>query len=95
MKIAELKAGVKNVVLEAEVVGLEEAPSVSKGGKTLKVARAILRDDTGTISLVLWGEDVGKVREGSLVKVENAFVTTFKGEPQITLGRYGRLTVIE
>jgi replication factor A1 len=95
MNISELKAGVKNVALEAEVAGLEEAPIVSKGGKKLRVARAILRDDTGTISLVLWGEDIGRVREGSLIKVENAFVTTFKGEPQLTLGKYGKLNVIE
>lgn len=95
MKISELTPGTGNVELEAEVVGVEEPREINKGGRTLRVANALLRDDTGTISLVLWNENIDKVREGATVRITNGYVNTWKDQPQLTLGKFGSLEVIE
>lgn len=92
--IADLKEGMRRVVLEAEVVGIEPAPAVEKEGRRLECAHALLRDDTGTIWLVVWGPSVKKLREGAWVRVTDCYIKTFKGRLVATLGRYGAFEVV-
>lgn len=95
MKISELKAGTGNVNVEGEIAKLEEARDVvSKFGKKLRVANATLKDDSGEITLSLWGDDIEKVQEGARVRVENGWVSEFKGAMQLSAGKYGKLTVV-
>lgn len=95
MKISDLKEGTTNVEIVAEVVGLDQPREISKYGKTLRVANALLRDDSGTISLVLWNENIDKVSEGNTVRVENGYVGSFQNKLQLTLGKFGKLTVLQ
>ncbi len=94
MKISELKPGMGSVALEAEVVGVEAPREVNRGGTPLKVANATLRDDSGTITLVLWNADIDRVQEGSFVKIENGYVNTWQNKPQLTLGKFGKLSTL-
>ncbi|OIO21172.1 DNA-binding protein [Candidatus Micrarchaeota archaeon CG1_02_47_40] len=95
MKISELKAGTGNVNVEGEIAKLEEARDVvSKFGKKLRVANATLKDDSGEITLSLWGDDIEKVQEGAHVRVENGWVSEFKGAMQLSAGKYGKLTIV-
>ena len=55
MKISELKAGATNVELEGTVTEKSEPREViTKYGKRLNVANAVISDDTGSISISLW-----------------------------------------
>ncbi len=95
MKISELQPGTANVSLQAEVVSIESPREINKMGRVLRVANALLRDDSGTITLVLWNENIDKVQEGSVVRIENGYVNTWQNQPQLTLGRFGKISVIE
>jgi replication factor A1 len=57
------------------------------------VATAIIADETGTIKLTLWNDQINQVNINDTVKVENGYVTSFKGEIQLNVGKYGKLTV--
>lgn len=94
MKISELKPGMSNVSFEAQVISVSEPREINKMGRVLKVAEAVLEDDTGSITLSLWQENIEKVSEGSRVKVENAYVGTWQGKSQLTLGRMGKIEVV-
>lgn len=95
MKISELKAGASNVELEATVSEKQEPREViSKYGKRLTVASLTLKDDTGTIVLSLWGKDIDTVNKGDKVKVTNGYVGEFRGTPQLSTGKYGKIEVI-
>ncbi len=94
MKISELTPGTGNVELEAEVVGLEKPREINKNGRLLRVASATLKDDTGTISLVLWNEAIDKVQEGSKVRISNGYVNTWQDKLQLTLGKFGKMDVL-
>ena len=41
----------------------------------------------------LWNEQIDTVKAGSRIKIENGYVTSFKGEIQLNVGRFGKLTV--
>jgi len=60
-----------------------------------KVATAVIADETGAIKLTLWNDQIGLVNVNDLVKVENGYVTSFRGELQLNVGRYGKLLVNE
>ncbi|MGB9676290.1 MAG: OB-fold nucleic acid binding domain-containing protein [Candidatus Bathyarchaeales archaeon] len=96
MKIRDLRNGMKNVTLEAKVIEKTEAHEVLSRFKdeTYKVATAIIEDETGKIKLTLWNEQIGIVKVNDKIKLEKGYVSSFRGELQLNVGRNGVLTVI-
>lgn len=97
MKIKELKNGMRRVDVEAKVLEKTPTREVMSRYKDVvhRVATAIVSDDTGKIKLTLWNEQIEQVNVDDNVKVENGYITTFRGEMQLNIGRYGTLTVNE
>ncbi len=96
MNINELKAGASNVQLEAVVAEKSEPREVvSKYGKRLSVANAVLKDDTGSIAISLWGNDINSINVGDKIKITNGYVGEFRGTPQLSTGKYGKIEVLE
>lgn len=58
-----------------------------------RVATAVISDGTGTIKLTLWNDQIDQVNINDTVKIENGYITTFRGEIQLNVGRYGKLSV--
>ena len=94
MKISELKAGQGSVEIEAEVIEMSEPREFNKYGKILRVANAMVKDDSGTIKLSLWNADIDRVKVGNMIKITNGYVSEFQGEKQLTTGKFGKLDVI-
>jgi len=96
MKISELKSGMRAVSIEASVVSVSEPRTVNKrDGGTAKVADIIIQDDSGQIKLSLWEDQIAMVKAGSKIGIENGYTTSFRGENQLSVGKYGKLNVIE
>ena len=93
-KISELQVGQGKVNVEAEVKSVEEPRSFNKFGRELKVANAIIKDESGEIKLTLWNQDIDKVKTGSKVKIVNGYVNEFNGEKQLTTGKFGSMEVL-
>ena len=95
MKIEDLKNGMRRVDVEAKVVEKSSAREVRSRYKdeTYHVADAMITDGTGTIKLTLWNEQIDQVNVGDTVKIENGYITSFRGEIQLNAGKYGKLNV--
>jgi len=94
MKIIELKPGMKRVEITAKVLNISETREVTtRAGEQSRVATADVSDDSGTVKLTLWNEQIDQVKVNDSVKIENGYVTSFRGETQLNVGRYGKLTV--
>jgi len=95
MKISQLKDGMRNVNVSAKVLDISEPREVRSkfGNETFRVATATIGDETGTIKLTLWNEQIDKVNVDDTVSVENGYIKTFRGEIQLNVGKYGRLNV--
>lgn len=66
-----------------------------KSGGTIQVCDAFLIDETGgEIKLTLWGDEVDKIQDGTKIKIENGYTTTFKGEVSLTKGKFGKLEIL-
>jgi len=93
MKISELKAGTGNVDLEGEISVKEEPRDViTKFGKKTRVANAKLKDDSGEITLSLWGDDADAFAQGDSIKIEKGWVSEYKGNMQLSAGKFGKIT---
>jgi replication factor A1 len=95
LKINELRDGTKNVTLEAKVTDKTDAREVMSRtrNESYRVATAVIADETGTVKLTLWNDQIDKVKVDDTVEVENGYVTSFRGEIQLNIGKYGKLTV--
>lgn len=95
MKIAELKPGMRRIDVTGKLVDMENPREVQTKFGPGQVASATLQDESGTVKLTLWNETISKVEINNTIEIENGYVDSFRGELQLNVGRYGRLTVIE
>lgn len=96
MKVRDLRSGMRRVDLSAHIVEISEPREVvTRFGETHRVATAVVADDTGTIKLSLWDDNISQVKVGDNIKIENGYVTTFQNENQLNVGRFGKLSVIK
>lgn len=93
--IKDLQDGMKRVNVEAKVVDKGDPREVRSKYKdeTYRIVDAVVADETGSIKLTLWNEQIEQVNVGDNVKIENGYVTSFKGENQLNVGKFGKLTV--
>ncbi len=61
----------------------------------MSVANITLKDETGTIQMSLWGDDISKVSKGDVIEITNGYVSEFRGSPQLSSGKFGKINVIE
>jgi len=57
--------------------------------------KASIADETGTINLCLWNGQIDSVAAGDTVQIENAQVSTLRGERHINLGKTGTVSNVE
>jgi replication factor A1 len=94
MKISEIKAGEGKINIEAAVVDKTDSRDINKYNKNLKVATATIKDESGKIKLSLWNTEIEKVNVGDKIKVTNGYASEFKGEKQLTAGKFGKIEVV-
>lgn len=95
-RIRDLEQRMKKVNLKARVLEIPEPkPVYTKFGTQAYVSNVLIADETGTIRLSLWNQQINKVSVDDVIKIENAKVARFRGKRQLRLGRSGKLSVIE
>jgi replication factor A1 len=94
--IRDLRNGMKQVNLKAKVLEVAKPMLVfTRFGNYASVANALLTDETGTIKLCLWNQQMSSIFVGATVKIENARVSTFRGEKQLRIGKNGTLSIVK
>lgn len=94
MKLNELKARTGDNDVEGAIVDIQPARMFNKFGKEGRVANARLQDETGTVTLTLWNEQIDQVKAGDKVKITKGWVSEWQGELQLSTGKFGTLEVI-
>jgi replication factor A1 len=89
--VRDLKPGMSNVNLTVKVLEVSESKQmVTSAGVEHEILELNVGDKSGSIKLVLWDEKIiPDLKVGDKAKIENGFVTSFKGAWRINVGRYG------
>jgi len=95
VKVGELTPASRAVNVIAKVVSKTDVRNIAAGrdGAPHRVCDALVGDDTGCVYLTLWDDNIEKVDEGATVKIGNGYVTLFRGNMRLNVGRYGTLEV--
>jgi len=92
-KVRDLTPNSKQVNVLAKVINVGEAKEVmGKFGDPRKVCEAVVGDDTATIILSLWNEQIGSIAKDETILVDNGYVSLVRGHMRLNVGRYGNLT---
>lgn len=93
VKVKDLNTDSKHVNLLAKVLSLSEAREVTSryGGSTNRVAEAKIGDETGTILLTLWNENIDLVKPDDVITIKNGYVTVFQRTMRLNVGKYGSI----
>jgi len=96
LKIGELKAHQKEVNLtKVEVIEISPIKEFAKFGKPGRVCNAIIKDDSGQVSLTLWNEEIDEIKVGNFLDISNAFVKEWQGYLQLNTGRTGKFEIVK
>jgi replication factor A1 len=96
MNVKDLRDGMRRVDAEGEIVEIADPRTVNlRTGDQARVADCKLKDESGEITLSLWDDMIDRVKQGSKVRITNGYTTTFKGTLQLSVGKYGKLEVLE
>ncbi len=80
-----------NLTLKVQNVA-ESKQTVASAGVEHEILELEAGDASGSIRLVLWDEAIiPDLKSGDTVKIENGFVTSFKGVWRVNVGRYGTI----
>ncbi len=90
--IASLRAN-QNATLDATITAISAPRDVTTSRGASQVADATLQDDTGTITLTLWGDDIKRFSVGQKVRITDGWVKDFRGKLQVSMGRSGTISV--
>ena len=90
--IATLQANT-NATVDATITAISPVRDVTTSRGASQVADATIQDDTGSITLTLWGEDTRRYSVGQKIRITDGWVKDFRGKLQITMGRSGKISV--
>ncbi len=91
-KVKDLTPSSKQVNILAKVVSVGDAKEVmGKYGDPRKVAEAVIGDDTATVTLSLWNDQIGQIAKDDIVLIDNGYVSLVRGHIRLNVGRYGNL----
>ena len=96
-KVGELTPQSRAVNVTAKVVSKSEIREIPLGrdGNAHKVCDALVGDETGSVYLTLWDDNIEKVNEEDTLRIENGYVTLFKGSMRLNIGKYGKMAPAE
>ena len=92
-KIRELTTYSRRVNLVAKILEMGDIREVSSSsdGQLHRVAEALVGDETGTVLLTLWDENIDRFGVGEVVEVDNGYAGTFRGSLRLNVGKYGTI----
>lgn len=84
-----------HVNIKVKVVSAADMQRVTTGrGIEHEIQELKVEDETGSITLVLWDDKILSLEVGDLLQIENGFVTSFKGNWRINVGKYGQISKV-
>jgi hypothetical protein len=98
MQICQINKNIRLASLQAKIIDKSENKWLySKfDGSIHKLSIATISDNTGSIELLLWNDQIDKVSVGDSVEVQNGQVKMHRGQFQVHVGKkVGKLNVIK
>jgi len=84
----------RNIEVIGQIVNISERRYVQTKFGPADVATATLEDETGSIHVNLWRQQIDIVSEGKIVKIINAFARLYGNRLELSIGKDGQILSI-
>lgn len=93
LKVEKLTPESRQVNIKVKVVKKgEPRETISRrDGSTHRVADVMVGDETGSVYLSLWDDNIDKVSDGDVVEIKNGYLSLFRGSMRLNIGREGSI----
>mgnify|MGYP000061756078 CR=1 FL=1 len=94
IKTGSLKPNMWNLNLVVKAVKIGETRSwfSKRDGSEHLVAEALVGDETGTVLLTLWDDQIKMIEKNSVYEIRNCHTSIFKGFLRLNVGKHGTIT---
>ena len=93
MRLKDLRPGMENVGLIVKVLRLDDSKRVETNyGVTHTIVEGMIEDESEKMKLTVWNELIPLLKQigvkiGDNVELKNCFITSFKGDLSVNVGR--------
>jgi replication factor A1 len=96
-QVSELSTEMRDVDIEGRVARIFPVTTFEKGERKGQVQNIILADESGTVRVTFWNEDVDKIKtlqEGDVIRVKHGYVKEgFRGGVDYQVGRKAEIEI--
>ncbi|MGC8585720.1 MAG: single-stranded DNA-binding protein [Thermoplasmata archaeon] len=91
-KIKDLTPESKRVNVLGKVASLGETKEITtKYGESRKLTEVVIGDETGVVTLTLWGDQSDGISQGDTLYIDNGYITLVRGHIRLNVGKYGSI----
>ncbi|TLZ62656.1 MAG: hypothetical protein E6K16_05515 [Methanobacteriota archaeon] len=97
MKVKDLRPESKVDAIDLTVTSKGDAREfTSRSGSVGKVCDCKAKDADGEeVQITLWNEEIERVQPNDRIRISNGWVREWRGNMQVSAGKYGRLEVLK
>jgi ssDNA-binding replication factor A large subunit len=99
MMLANLRPGMEHVNLKVRLIALEDPREVETNyGVTHTLVEGTIEDVSGQMGITVWNEKLElleRVEIGNMLELEDCFITSFKGDLSVNIGRESNLRKVK
>ena len=95
MTVEELDPEAEDVEITGEITELPTPRAVTTKYGQKRITTVTFEDETGTIDLTLWEEEIDAIEEGVKVQITGAYVREWADDIQLNIGRDGDIEKVE
>ncbi|WP_455462896.1 hypothetical protein [Candidatus Hodarchaeum mangrovi] len=93
VKIEDVKPLEKHINVTFKIVERTEEREINtRSGDTNRVCDFTVADETGSIILTLWNEDIDFIEDEEIFKLSNGFANIFQNSIRLSKGKFGELS---
>lgn len=92
VQVKDLTPASKRADILVKVLSLGERKTIdSRTGESRDLMEAVVGDETGTIIMTLWEDQIDRVSEDDVLEIENGYVSLVRGHMRLNVGKYGSM----
>lgn len=93
LKVGSLKPDLRNLDLTVKMINIGPSRSISskRGGRQHLIAEALVGDETGSLVLTLWDDQIRRFAADDVVEIRGGYTSLFKGSLRLNVGRSGQI----
>ena len=97
VKVEKLTSNSKEVNTIVKVISKSEVRNVTSRDRleSHRVCDALVGDETGSIYLTLWDDNIDKINEEATLRITNGYVNLLRGNMRLNIGKYGSFQLLE